>query len=208
MQTIWKQLYSHNSHLDKGSLFQLKTTCQRSNVPADPTRNMNATEAFLGDTLVAYIVAAAEEVLGGGLSLLSSDSMPSSFTTVAQLAGAIVRKYVDLECQTAGPCSTLDEVYQYSREVITMFLLWRDYHDAVKEGDGARVICIWRFLMVVFKMGGRKNYALEAVQLLMQYEYLLSPRLKAQLTWSRFVNMHGRARRNIPCDLQMEHMNR
>ena len=177
-------------------------------MPADPTRNMNATEAFLGDTLVAYIVAAAEEVLGGGLSLLSSDSMPSSFTTVAQLAGAIVRKYVDLECQTAGPCSTLDEVYQYSREVITMFLLWRDYHDAVKEGDGARVICIWRFLMVVFKMGGRKNYALEAVQLLMQYEYLLSPRLKAQLTWSRFVNMHGRARRNIPCDLQMEHMNR
>ena len=52
-----------------------------------------------------------------------------------------------------------------------------------------------------------KNYALEAVHLLMQCEYILSPRLKAQLTWSRFVNVHGKPRPNIPCDLQMEHMN-
>lgn len=102
----------------------------------------------------------------------------------------------------------MNEVHEYAREMVTLSLLWNAYHDAVKEGDGDRVICIWRFLMIVFKTSGRKNYALEAVHLLMQCEYILSPRLKAQLTWSRFVNVHGKPRRNIPCDLQMEHMNR
>lgn len=200
MQAVWKQLYNSSSHKDKGSLYQLKIACKRSNVPADPIKDMNVTEAFLGDTLTAYIVAAAEQVLGRSTSLLTSEGMPGTFISVTCLAEDIMEKYVDLECLVDGLASALDEVYEYTREVITLSLLWHAYHDAVKEGDGDRVICMWRFLMIVFKMSGRKNYALEAVNLLMQCEYILSPRLKAQLMWSRFVNVHGKPRRNIPCD--------
>ena len=163
---------------------------------------------WVHDTLAAYIVAAAEQVLRVSMSLLTSESMRDSFTTVTSLAKDIVGKYVDLKWSVDGLASALDEVHEYACEVITLSLLWHAYHDAVKEGDGDRVICIWRFLMIVFKMSRRKNYALEAVHLLMQCEYILSPRLKAQLTWSRFVNVHEKPRRNIPCDLQMEHMNR
>ena len=46
------------------------------------------------------------------------------------------------------------------------------------------------------------------MNLLVQDQYLLSPREKAQLKWGRFINTQGRQGCNIPCDLHMEHLNR
>lgn len=43
---------------------------------------------------------------------------------------------------------------------------------------------------------------------LLQHSYTLSPRLSAQLLWSRFINVHGRAGKNIAGDLHMEHLNK
>lgn len=37
---------------------------------------------------------------------------------------------------------------------------------------------------------------------------MLSPRMVTQLKWSRTVHVHGKAGRNVPCDLFMEHLNR
>ena len=53
-----------------------------------------------------------------------------------------------------------------------------------------------------------RNYAKEAVNLLYQFSYVFSDRLKAQLLWSRCINTRGIAGANIPCDLFMEHLNR
>ena len=61
---------------------------------------------------------------------------------------------------------------------------------------------------VIFKGNGRKNYSIEALVLLCQNRYLLSPQLASQLLWSRTVNVHGRAGKNIPGALHMEHLNR
>ena len=44
--------------------------------------------------------------------------------------------------------------------------------------------------------------------MLYQQSYALSPRLSAELLWSRFINVHGRPGENIPADLHMEHLNR
>ncbi len=38
--------------------------------------------------------------------------------------------------------------------------------------------------------------------------YTLSPRLSAQLIWSRFINVHGGPGMNIAGDLHMEHLNK
>ena len=81
-----------------------------------------------------------------------------------------------------------DAVYNYACEVMTLGLLWNCYHDAIREGDGDRIMLIWKFLLLVFKASRRKNYSVEAAVLLLQY--FLSPRKAAQLTWSRFVNTH------------------
>lgn len=61
---------------------------------------------------------------------------------------------------------------------------------------------------IIFKNAGRKNYSLEALNLLCQHQYRLSPRQSAELIWSRFINVHGIAGRNISNDLHMEHLNR
>ncbi len=53
-----------------------------------------------------------------------------------------------------------------------------------------------------------KNYSIEVLNMLNQYEYMLTPRLSQELLWSRFVNTHSIPGRNIPCDLFQEHLNR
>ena len=67
--------------------------------------------------------------------------------------------------------------------------------------------CYWKFLLLLFKIGNCRNYAIEAARMLMD-DKLLPPRLTAQLRWSCFVNTRGRHTCNIPNDLHMEHLNR
>ena len=54
----------------------------------------------------------------------------------------------------------------------------------------------------------KRNYAKEAVNLLLQYHYLCSDHQHEQLLWSRCINTRGYQGANIPGDLHMEHLNR
>lgn len=101
----------------------------------------------------------------------------------------------------------VDGIYIYGTEVLTLGLLWLGFNDAIKEGDGDKVFVYWKFLLLVFKRGGCRNYAIEAVNLLYQ-THTLSPRLVAQLKWGRFINTHGRQGCNIAGDLHLEHLNK
>lgn len=101
-----------------------------------------------------------------------------------------------------------DGIMEYGKEVFSLGLLYMEFHDAIKEGDGLRVLRCWKYLLLIFKASQRKNYSIEAFNLLCQYFYYLSPQLAQQLLYSRFINVHGRVGCNIPCDLHMEHLNR
>ena len=79
-------------------------------------------------------------------------------------------------------------------------MLWFGFHDSIKEGDGERVKRYWKFMLLLFKASNRRNYAVEAANLLMD-EQLYPKRLRSQLQWSRFVNVKGRQGCNIPLDL-------
>lgn len=87
-------------------------------------------------------------------------------------------------------------------------MIWHYYHDAVKEGDGDRVMLIWKLLLLIYHVTNRRNYAKEAAVLLFQKDAFFSERKVAQLKWSHFVNVNGFAGHNIPSDLHMEHLNR
>lgn len=101
-----------------------------------------------------------------------------------------------------------DYIQEYAKEVLTMGLFYFEFQDAIREGDGERVLRCWKYLFLFFRVSGHTNYTNEAFILLSQYYYLLPPRLAGQLIWSRFVNTHGFPGRNIPADLFMEHLNR
>lgn len=103
---------------------------------------------------------------------------------------------------------SVDGVYEYARETLTLSLLYEEFHDSIREGDGPRDIRCWKFLLLAFKASRRKNYAIEAFTLLAQEGFLFPERLKQQLLWSRFVNTVGKPGHNISCDLYLEHCNR
>ena len=63
-------------------------------------------------------------------------------------------------------------------------------------------------MLPMFVASGRKNYALESLNLLLQHDFLLPPRQAAELMWGRFINVHGVPGRNISNDMHMEHLNR
>ena len=95
----------------------------------------------------------------------------------------------------------------YAKHVISTGLLYKEFVDSICEGDGLRALHCWHFFLPLFKSANRKNYAIEALNLLVQYHYIFPPRQAEQLLWSRFVNTLGWAGHNIPCDLHLEHLN-
>lgn len=101
-----------------------------------------------------------------------------------------------------------DKVHQYASQILSLGCFYLEFCDGINEGAGKRNLRCWRYLLPIFRGSGRKNYSIEALVLLCQHRYFLSPRLSSQLLWSRSVNVHGRAGKNIPGDLYMEHLNR
>ena len=181
-----------------GTLYQLKGLINRTGVPLDPSNNMKGAEDFLMVVLSSHIVAAAKTILTNNSSVDSANI----------LADKVLEKYfrVTVPGVKFKGQKKNDSVYLYATDFMSVGLIWHGFHDAIKEGDGDRVLRYWKFLLI-FKATKCRNYSKEAVNLLLQVQ-TLSPRLSAQLKWSRFVNTTGRAGCNIPCDLFLEHMNR
>ena len=180
-------------------------------MPLDPGNNMKAAEDILQVVLQGHIVAAAETICTASSRDLSLDD----------LSKAIVEKFVKItlpspssskssrtKASKTKTSKTNDKVYLYATELMTLGLIWENFHDATREGDGERLIRIWKFLLLIFKAARRKNYSIEALNLQLQINYILSPRQAAQLMWSRCINTTNITGHNIPMDLHLEHLNR
>ena len=96
----------------------------------------------------------------------------------------------------------------YAMELLTLGLLWHNFHDSSKEADGDRLVRVWKFNLILFKAARRKNYAIEALNLILQVDHLLSQREAAQVKWCRCINNTNLPGRNIPMDLYLEHLNK
>lgn len=101
-----------------------------------------------------------------------------------------------------------DKVHAYAKQVLSLGCIYLEYSDAIREGDGERVLRCLRYLLPIFISAGRKNYAIEFFHTIAYHKFLFSPRLSEELLWTRFINVHGIPGHNIPKDLHMEHLNR
>ena len=95
-------------------------------------------------------------------------------------------------------------------ETLSLGLLLLEFKDAIREGDGIRVIRCWKYFLIIFRVTGHKNYCLEALHFLTQYYFTLPPQYAEQMVWGRFVNSRGGQGNNIniSADLHMENLNR
>ena len=48
-----------------------------------------------------------------------------------------------------------DSVQAYAKEFLTLGLLYKEYNDAIHEGDGSRILRCWRYLLLVFKLSNK-----------------------------------------------------
>ena len=213
---MWTRLYKTNSSQDGGSLYQLRNLINRRNVVNDPKKDMNACEEFFELVTKAHILAAVLTTLE--MKDLT-DPIPSSLNSTQEdgaailetIAGKVISEFVDLSYTKSGKKKNPkchDNVLEYAKETLTMGLLLLEFKDAVREGDGDRVLRCWKYLFLYFRATGHTNYCLEALNLLSHYYYLLPPRYAEQLKWSRFINTQGCQGANISADLHVEHLNR
>lgn len=151
---IWKRLFSKSSAGEKGTLYQLKNLIHRSGVPIDPGNNVKAAEDFLLVVLHSHIVAAAKVILS------------QSHTTdhdVAAVSRKIVEQYIAIDVPSATepvPVKCKDKVHLYAIELMSLGILWHNFHDSIKEGDDNRLIRNWKFNLLIFKAARRKYIAL------------------------------------------------
>ena len=178
---------------------------------------MNSCEDLLILILHSYITVVAMKVLG----LQKVDNWPSSVheepwmenkekckTEMDRILSEMVDKFLNVEYLCTSHTEDKDRVFMYSKQLFSIGSLYLEFTDTVKEEDGKRVLCCWRYFLIIFHNSNRKNYAKEAVLHLYHYQYLLSPQQVEQLLFNWFINVSGPPGRNISSDLHMEHLNR
>jgi L1 cell adhesion molecule like protein len=101
-----------------------------------------------------------------------------------------------------------DKVYNYTHQVLVLLLLQMNHNNAINLGDGERVIRLYKFFYLYFKISNCPKYAYATLELLAQVNGLLTPRMAYSLTWNRFVNHQGHMYSNHPMDLDLEHDNK
>lgn len=209
---------------DRGTLYQLRNLIHRSNVPSVPKKDFNACEDFIDTVISSHIVAAAMATF----QLESTSDTPRDSVLkdadqvwmkgkeerkaiLEEMCMQVFDKFISLSFGTTSSNyvhTAGDGVSSYCIQLLRIGCLYMEFADAIREGDGKRVIRCWRYFIPVFRAAQCTNYACESFNLLYQHLYALSPRVSNQLMWSRFINVHGRPGRNIPLDLHMEHLNR
>ena len=205
--------------MDGGTLYQLRNLINRRNVVKDPSSNVTACEDFFLHVVEAHIVTACMTTFGMSsvddspstdLFPDASDELdPEQRKAVLMLAiQEVMDECVDLSLEPQERQCDDDGVFAYACDVLSLGLLYMEFSDAIREGDGERIIRCWRYLLLIFKATGRTNYSVEAFTLLAQYHFIFTERMQMQLQWSRTVNVRGRPAKNIPCDLHNEHLNR
>lgn len=100
-----------------------------------------------------------------------------------------------------------DDVYNYATARLNLGLLIKCADDAVREGDGDRIILCWRFFLLYYKAFKHHKYALAAFNLLANVTALLTEEKAHSLTWNRTINNKGGKGKNESNDVRLEQWN-
>lgn len=133
------------------------------------------------------------------LTLTSAVTLPKTSRWAVLLASIrwLLEKYLvtSLSCphhtQHFDPNTSDDGIYEYACCVLSLALFMFEFNDAIKEGDGERVYCVWKYLLLLFCESGQTKYALEALNSPLPVYYGLPPCLAFEIVWSQFINSKG-----------------
>ena len=168
-------------------MYHLRNLINRTTMPADPEKNMNASEDFLLLVVHTHVVATPKAI---------QSFNPTEFVT--DVAKMIVVNYIWLPMidNQVLKCVMMGSGHLYVIELLSLGLLQHAVYDAIWEGEGERIMLYWKFLHVFFKSTNHCNYTKEAVNLLFQCYCKFSEREKPSFcgpilpTWKQSRNQH------------------
>ena len=119
-----------------------------------------------------------------------------------------IRKHIHTSHKSGECYGDEDFLQNYSKNALALCFIVKNFQDARKHGDGNRIIRLYKFLLLYFKIDGRTKYAYQSLHLLAQVSVLLPPSLAYELKWNRFVNTKGKVDTNVELDRHLEHLNK
>ena len=159
-------LFKHTSSREKGTLYQLKVLLNQKRVQLNKSKipDFNACDDFFKIAVSSYIITAAMELLNmteidaepANTNLIPDDAWlkdpDERKDTLYAVSSMIVKKYIDIHTDFIANITPEDDdkVLEYSRLVLSWGLLYMEYCDAIKEGDGLRVLRCWRYNFLMY----------------------------------------------------------
>ena len=157
------RLYSISSGMDCGTLFQLRNLLNRRNVRKDPSDDVNACEDFFMTVTEGHILAAVmQEFQMSSLedtpscSIFSEDSADFDpllrCNLIVKALQKVVHKYVDISTPSYSlrpsndKSTVVDTVQEYARDTLSLGLLYMEFADTIREGDGSCILRCWRYI--------------------------------------------------------------
>lgn len=98
-----------------------------------------------------------------------------------------------------------DPVYNYHCVRLAYGLFMAEMNDAIREGDGERLVDCYKLALLFFHNYGHPKYAYVVLLHLVKLRAFLSESEAFDLTYNRFHNERGGKGNNIPLDLRKEH---
>ena len=100
-----------------------------------------------------------------------------------------------------------DSIYNYHNARLQIGMLFMDIVDAIKEGDGYRLVNCYKFVLLFAYKFKHTKYAYALLLFFVLTCAVLSKEESFSLIVNRFINSIGKWGGNIPLDLFMEHLN-
>ena len=100
-----------------------------------------------------------------------------------------------------------DHILNYHKAKLAYGLLLFDFGDAIREGDGGRLLNLYKLALLIYSSHGHNKYAYVTLLFLVRIYAILDESEATSLICNRFCNTVGKMGHNIPLDLRLEHSN-
>ena len=117
---------------------------------------------------------------------LSTSMSKDSITWLKKTAEEIVSQTV-VAHDPPVDLTRADHVYLMHRRLLYMGFLYHHLRESIKREDGPRIISSWRYWLILFLGGGKKNYSSE------QPIYFLSSRMTGPSPWLMYIRITGQS---------------
>ena len=101
-----------------------------------------------------------------------------------------------------------DFKFNYHQNKLVFGLLLLDFNDSVREGDGDRLLDIYKLALLLYHSEGHTKYAYVVLLHLVRIVAILPESDAHRLKWNRFFNKYGGTGKNISLDLKKEQQNK